>query len=344
MRQPVFGRGVNPGLGLADFSGIERGGAAMGSGMAMGLASLGAGMEKGRAEKHDMEKQVRQAEATLKTLEKRENLDDGLRQLAIGYDDQLANPNLSLRERAAIAGTVNENIDRVIQLGAAQMQKQQAEEQSQMRQLQIQQAQQDQAMGQQTMEEERRMLQQLSQNQQGIGSGVLRPEVTAGLSEINRSNPQAAFAARQGISLDAAERFVPPSASENQLNLTKDPETGSVIATYGNNMQVINLRDAGSELRETRLYNAMLKAREEGDAEAESLYSDVLEKMRAGQQLDPVTMRMLSLTNPELFAELIKMQQRPRNQANTGSSKGTPQALPDPAAARESVNNRLFGR
>lgn len=103
-------------------------------------------------------------------------------------------------------------------------------------------------------------------------------------------------------------------------------------------MKEINPRDAGSELRETKLYNAMIEARENGDEEKAQMYFDVLEKSRTGQQLDPVTMRMLALTNPELFAEIMRSQMRRGQQANTGSSAADPPAAGSPVDLKKFID------
>lgn len=347
MRQPVFGRGVNPGLGLADFSGIERGGAAMGSGMAMGLASLGAGMEKGRAERHDMERQVRSAEATLKALGKRENLDDGLRDIATGLLDAISDPNSPLRDRAATAGTANQSIDQFLKLGAFEMEKKQAEEQNQMLQLQRQQAQQDQAMGQQNMEQEQRVLKQLQQYQQGIGSGVLRPEVTAGLAELDRSNPQASFAARQGVSLDVAERVLPPSAQENQVNFISDPETGNRFVTFGksiiqlppeNSAKLTKVEEYFEAIDRLRTAAGRPKLTPDEKAEGAEIYTTGVIEGRGSEDLfKQMFMRSLMPPGSELPSSS-------KNRFNAPlSSPGSPAAASPPENYETTVNNVFQG-
>lgn len=95
-----IGSTINPALGRMDFSGYERGGAAVGQ----GIAQLGAGIGDAIKMKKEMEKEVKKGDTLLQTAEEL-----GI-PIAGGIREKLNDPNVSLRDQYGIVGGLKDSL------------------------------------------------------------------------------------------------------------------------------------------------------------------------------------------------------------------------------------------
>jgi len=120
----TFGQGINPQLGAIDYSPILKGSmagaqmAAQGSqNIGQGLANLGQELGAGLKKRGEYKAEVTAALKTADLINTTADLPDGVKKLAASAKLQLNDPNLSLREQAAIGSRMNGMFGGVMQAG-----------------------------------------------------------------------------------------------------------------------------------------------------------------------------------------------------------------------------------
>ena len=115
----TFGQGINAQLGAIDYSAYQRGAAQGAQNIGQGLANLGQELGAGLKKRGEYKAEVTAALKTADLINTTADLPDGVKKLAASAKLQLNDPNISLREQAAIGSRMNGLFGGVLQAGLA---------------------------------------------------------------------------------------------------------------------------------------------------------------------------------------------------------------------------------
>lgn len=115
----TFGQGINAQLGAIDYSAYQRGAAQGAQNIGQGLANLGQELGAGLKKRGEYKAEVTAALKTADLINTTADLPKGVKELAASAKLQLNDPNLSLREQAAIGSRMNGMFGGVLQAGLA---------------------------------------------------------------------------------------------------------------------------------------------------------------------------------------------------------------------------------
>jgi hypothetical protein len=115
----TFGQGINAQLGAIDYSAYQRGAAQGAQNIGQGLANLGQEVGAGLKKRGEYKAEVTAALKTADLINTTADLPEGVKKLAAEAKLQLSDPNISLREQAAIGSRMNGMFGGVLQAGLA---------------------------------------------------------------------------------------------------------------------------------------------------------------------------------------------------------------------------------
>lgn len=115
----TFGQGINAQLGAIDYSAYQRGAAQGAQNIGQGLANLGQELGAGLKKRGEYKAEVTAALKTADLINTTADLPKGVKELAASAKLQLNDPNISLREQAAIGSRMNGMFGGVLQAGLA---------------------------------------------------------------------------------------------------------------------------------------------------------------------------------------------------------------------------------
>lgn len=115
----TFGQGINAQLGAIDYSAYQRGAAQGAQNIGQGLANLGQELGAGLKKRGEYKAEVTAALKTADLINTTADLPEGVKKLAASAKLQLSDPNISLREQAAIGSRMNGMFGGVLQAGLA---------------------------------------------------------------------------------------------------------------------------------------------------------------------------------------------------------------------------------
>ena len=115
----TFGQGINAQLGAIDYSAYQRGAAQGAQNIGQGLANLGQELGAGLKKRGEYKSEVTAALKTADLINETADIPDGVKKFALSAKQQLSDPNISLREQAAIGSRINGMFGGVLKAGLA---------------------------------------------------------------------------------------------------------------------------------------------------------------------------------------------------------------------------------